>query len=66
MIGGNIDFEYRNLVKKNILDIRNFQPHQIKEVEEWSWKKMKNEKWFVKQDCITKRFKKWKLTKTED
>lgn len=53
-------------MKKNIIDYRSFKPHEVKEVEEWSWKKLKNEKWFVQLDCQTKEFKKWKMTKRKN
>jgi phage pi2 protein 07 len=36
--------------EKIILDKRDFQPCHGKEVEEWSWKRMKNEKWIVHVD----------------
>lgn len=33
--------------KKIVIDIRSFTPCNPKKVEEWSWKKAKNEKWIV-------------------
>jgi len=47
---------------KHVYDLRTFLPHQIKEVEQWSHRKMKNEKWLVQLDCKTGKLKKWKLT----
>lgn len=43
--------------EKIIIDKRDFQPCHGKEVEEWSWIGMKNEKWIVhvdKEGIITK------------
>ncbi len=60
------DLPFKKIEQKSIIDIRTFQPHQIKEIEEWSWKKMKNEKWLVQLDCVTKKLKKWKLVETID
>lgn len=53
---------FRRIEQKIILDIRTFKPHEIKETEEWSWRKLKNEKWHVQLDCNTNRLKKWKVT----
>jgi hypothetical protein len=55
------DFSFQRLEQKVIMDIRTFKPHEIKESEEWSWLKMKNEKWLIQLDCVTNRLKKWKL-----
>lgn len=33
-----------------IIDKKNFSPCEGKEIEEWSWKKMKMEKWVVHVD----------------
>lgn len=57
----NAEISFQRLEQKMILDIRTFKPHEIKESEEWSWQKMRNEKWFVQLDCRTNRLKKWKL-----
>ena len=46
---------------KNIIDPRTFPRHQPKEVEIWSWKKLKNEKWIVFLDCKSNKIKKRKL-----
>jgi hypothetical protein len=40
-------FEVKKMTKKLVLDIRVFKKCEPKEVESWSWKKMKNEKWLV-------------------
>ncbi len=43
--------------EKIIIDKRDFQPCHGKEVEEWSWKRVKMEKWIVhvdKEGIITK------------
>lgn len=43
--------------EKIIIDKREFKPCRGKEVEEWSWKRMRNEKWIVhvdKEGNITK------------
>lgn len=53
---------FKKMEQKIIIDRRTFQPHQIKESEEWNWKKMRNEKWFIQLDCVTKKLKRWKLT----
>lgn len=50
----------KKIEKKIIIDKRTFEPHQIKEVDIWSWKKMKNEKWFVQIDYDTGKFNMWK------
>jgi hypothetical protein len=46
---------------KKIIDVRTFKEHETKEVEMWSWRKMRNEKWFVYSDCVNKKFKIRKL-----
>ena len=43
----NVDFPIKKIEKKTIIDIRTFTPCTAKEVEEWCWPKMKNEKWIV-------------------
>lgn len=63
-INAEFDLSAKRIESKIIFDVRTFQPHQVKEVEEWSWRKMKNEKWFVYLDCITKTIKKRKLSQT--
>lgn len=55
------EFSIQRLEQKIILDMRTFKPHEIKESEEWSWRKMKNEKWYVQLDCTTNRLRKWRL-----
>jgi hypothetical protein len=55
------EISFQKLEKKVILDVRTFKPHEIKESERWSWRKARNEKWFVQLDCITNRLKRWKL-----
>lgn len=40
-------FPYIRMDKKIVIDIRSFTPCNPKKVEEWSWKKAKNEKWIV-------------------
>ena len=57
------DFSIKKIEQKIIIDRRTFQPHEIKEIEEWSWRKMKNEKWCVQLDCVTNKLKRWKLRK---
>jgi len=57
----NPESPIKKIEEKIIIDIRTFLPHQIKESEEWNWRKMKNEKWFVQLDCHTGKLKKWKL-----
>ena len=47
---------------KNIIDIRNLLPHQGKEVEQWSWRKLKNEKWIVFLDCKNNKIKMRKIS----
>ena len=65
-INVNVESPIRKIEQKNILDLRTFVPHQVKEVEEWSWRKAKNEKWFVMVDCVTGKLKKWKLNSPSD
>jgi hypothetical protein len=55
------EISYKKIEQKTIIDIRNFLPHQPKEVEEWNWRKMKNEKWIVFLDCKTMKLKTWKV-----
>jgi hypothetical protein len=61
----SIALSAQRLEQKSIIDLRTFLPHQIKEIEEWSWRKMKNEKWCVHLDCVTGKFRIWKVTKEE-
>ena len=61
MIDSPVNFDYKKIETKKIIEHRNFLPHEIKESEEWSWKRAKYEKWFVQLDCITGKFKRWKL-----
>jgi len=46
---GNISFPVYGRISREriILDKRNFKPCHPKEVDEWSWRYMKNEKWIV-------------------
>jgi hypothetical protein len=46
---------------KIIYEPKIFRPHRAKEVEEWSWKKLKNEKWIVFMDCKSNKIKKRKV-----
>ena len=62
----SIALSAQRLEQKSIIDVRTFLPHQIKEIEEWSWRKMKNEKWCVQLDCVTGRLKRWKVTRKEN
>lgn len=39
--------EIKRITKKIVLDNRVFKECQAKEVELWSWTKMRNEKWVV-------------------
>ena len=55
------EISYKKLEQKVILDIRNFLPHQPKDVEEQNSRKMKNEKWIVFLDCKTMKLKTWKV-----
>jgi hypothetical protein len=55
------EISIRRLEQKIIVDTRTFKPHEIKESEEWSWRKMKNEKWYVQLDCATNKLRKWRL-----
>jgi hypothetical protein len=44
-----LPFEFKKMeMKKTLtLDPRVFKPCKPKEVEQWSWRRMKNEKWLV-------------------
>ena len=42
-----MDPPYKRVDTKIIIDQRTFSPCKAKEVEEWSWKKLKYEKWIV-------------------
>jgi len=58
----NPELPIRKMEQKVILDIRTFLPCHAKEVEEWSWRKAKNEKWIVHLQHNGK-LRKWKLVK---
>jgi len=45
-----ITYKRKHFQKKVVYDIRDFPPCHGKECEEWSYKKMKNEKYFVHVD----------------
>jgi hypothetical protein len=47
---------------ENIIEIRNLLPHQGKEVEQWSWRRLKNEKWIVFLDCKNNKIKMRKIS----
>jgi hypothetical protein len=49
------ELSHRTIKKIQVLDPRLFKPHEVKETDEWSWKRFKYEKWYVV-------FLKWKLT----
>lgn len=46
----------------SVIDPKVFKPHQVKETDEWSWKRMKNEKWHVWLDCNTGHLRRKKLS----
>lgn len=43
----SIPLEYKRVEKILTLDSRVFEPCQAKEVVQWSWKHVRNEKWLV-------------------
>jgi hypothetical protein len=45
--GASVTLEYKKLQKVLVLDKRVFEPCHPKEVEQWSWKRLKNEKYLV-------------------
>ena len=55
-----ISFKYEKLHKILTLDPRVFEPCQAKEVEEWSWKRVKNIKFLVH---LKKYTNKWNIKK---
>ena len=59
----NIETPVKFIQEKITIDMANFKPHDIKETTEWSHRHLKNEKWFVQLDCISGKFKRWKLVK---
>ena len=46
-----------------IIESRTLLPHQAKEVEQWNWSKLKNEKWIVFLDCKSGKIKMRQLEK---
>lgn len=54
--------DIKKIEHKYVLDVRTLEPHKAKEVEEWSWRKMKNEKWIVFLDCKTRKVRMWKVS----
>jgi len=56
------ELSHRTIKIINVTDPKQFPPHQIKETDEWSWRKLKYVKWHVYLDCNTGRLKKWKLS----
>ena len=59
--GIHIEPPFKKMEQKIILDMRTFVPCHAKEVEEWTWGKMKNEKWIVHLQT-NGMLKKWKIT----
>lgn len=57
-----VAFEYKKLQKILTLDRRDFEPCQAKEVEQWSWKGLKNEKFLVHLKEYTNKWNIRKLT----
>jgi hypothetical protein len=49
------------LEKKSAEDYKNLKPHKTVIISEWSWRKLKTEKWGIKLDYITKKIKKWRI-----
>ncbi len=47
----------------SVVDPRLFKEHEVKQIEDWSWKKLKHKSWFIQLDCKTGRFKIWKPRK---
>jgi hypothetical protein len=45
-----------------VIDKRNLPPHQGKELEQWSWRKFRNEKWIVFLDCKNNKIKMRKVS----
>ena len=58
----HIESPIRIAQERIVVDLKNIRPHEAKEISEWSWRKMKNEKWVVYLDCITKRLQKRKVS----
>lgn len=53
-----LPLEYKKLEKILTLDPRVFKPCEGKEVAQWSWRRLKTEKWLVH---LTKYTNKWKI-----
>jgi len=45
-----------------VIDKRNLPPHQGKEIEQWSWRRLRNEKWIVFLDCKSNKIKLRKIS----
>ena len=56
----SISYRLEKIQKILTLDPRVFDPCKAKEVEQWSWKRLKNEKWFVH---LKKYTNKWNVQK---
>ena len=55
--------EHSKIIQVSVTDLRNFKPYEVKESEQWSWRKMRNEKWYTMIDCKTNKPVTWKLGK---
>jgi hypothetical protein len=49
------------IVKRSVENYKELKPHKPIIISEWSWRKLKYEKWTVQLDCITKKVKKRKI-----
>jgi hypothetical protein len=56
------ELSHRTIKEISIEDPRLFKPHDVKETDEWSWRRFKYEKWYVVLDCKTGHLKRWKLS----
>lgn len=63
MASGSIEGElkYVHETKKTIIDVRTFKEHETKEVEVWTWSKVRHDKFIVFSDCINKKIQMRKL-----
>lgn len=49
-MSSRVPVSWKRTERKIIIDKREFDPCQGKEIEEWSWKKAKNEKYIIHLD----------------
>lgn len=54
-VKANLDVGIRDI--DIVFDPRVFKPHESKETQMWSWRKLRNEKWIILNDCVNNKIK---------